>query len=72
MVKYCKQLGVEAVTFYAFSTENWKRPKAEVDAIMRLLKEYLNRAFDYKKEDNRIVILGDKTPLSDEIKKADG
>ena len=69
MVKYCKQLGVEAVTFYAFSTENWKRPKSEVDAIMRLLKEYLTRAFDYKKEDNRIVILGDKTPLSDEIKQ---
>ncbi len=69
MVKYCKQLGVEAVTFYAFSTENWKRPKSEVDAIMRLLKEYLRRAFDYKKEDNRIIILGDKTPLSDEIKK---
>lgn len=69
MVKYCKQLGVEATTFYAFSTENWKRPKSEVDAIMRLLKEYLTRAFDYKKEDNRIIILGDKTPLSDEIKK---
>ena len=36
---------------------------------MRLLKEYLTRAFDYKKEDNRIIILGDKTQLSDEIKK---
>lgn len=69
MVRYCKELGVEAVTFYAFSTENWKRPKAEVDAIMTLLKEYLTRAFDYKKEDNRIVVLGDKTPLSGEIRR---
>ena len=69
MVKYFKQLGAEAVTFYAFSTENWKRPQSEVDAIMKLLKEYLNRAFDYKKEDNRIIVLGDKTPLSDDIKK---
>ena len=69
MVKYCKQLGVQAVTFYAFSTENWKRPQDEVDAIMKLLKEYLLRAFDYKKEDNRIIVLGDRTVLTPEIQQ---
>ncbi|MDD2993026.1 MAG: undecaprenyl diphosphate synthase [Clostridiales bacterium] len=69
MVKYCKQLGVQAVTFYAFSTENWKRPQDEVDAIMKLLKEYLLRAFDYKKEDNRIIVLGDRSPLTPEIQQ---
>ena len=69
MVKYCKQLGVQAVTFYAFSTENWKRPQDEVDAIMKLLKEYLLRAFDYKKEDNRIIVLGDRSVLPPEIQQ---
>ena len=69
MVKYCKQLGVQTVTFYAFSTENWKRPQDEVDAIMKLLKEYLLRAFDYKKEDNRIIVLGDRSVLTPEIQQ---
>lgn len=69
MVKYCKQLGVQTVTFYAFSTENWKRPQDEVDAIMKLLKEYLLRAFDYKKEDNRIIVLGDRSVLPPEIQR---
>ncbi|MPM56601.1 Isoprenyl transferase [bioreactor metagenome] len=69
MVKYCKQLGVQTVTFYAFSTENWKRPQDEVDAIMKLLKEYLLRAFDYKKEDNRIIVLGDRSVLTPEIQR---
>jgi len=68
-VKYCKQLGVQTVTFYAFSTENWKRPQDEVDAIMKLLKEYLLRAFDYKKEDNRIIVLGDRSVLTPEIQR---
>ena len=38
---YCDELGVESVYFYAFSTENWKRPAEEVGAIMRLFGEYL-------------------------------
>jgi len=63
VVDYCRELGVSAVTFYAFSTENWKRPKSEVDAIMKLLREYLVKAFDYTREDNRIVILGDRSAL---------
>lgn len=38
---YCSSLGLQAITVYAFSTENWRRPKKEVDALMRLLEEYL-------------------------------
>ena len=38
---HCDELGVESVYFYAFSTENWKRPLEEVNGIMRLLGEYL-------------------------------
>ena len=42
---YCDELGVESVYFYAFSTENWKRPAEEVGAIMRLFGEYLIKGF---------------------------
>ena len=45
---YCDELGVESVYFYAFSTENWKRPAEEVGAIMRLFGEYLIKGFDYE------------------------
>ena len=41
IVLYCKELGVKYVTVYAFSTENWKRSKEEVDAIVDILREYL-------------------------------
>lgn len=63
ITRYCNELGVESVFFYAFSTENWRRPVEEVGAIMRLFGEYLLRAYDYEKENNRIVFLGDRTAL---------
>ena len=43
MTEGCKELGVEYLTLYAFSSENWKRPKREVDALMKLLELYLRR-----------------------------
>ena len=67
ITRYCNELGLEAVTFYAFSTENWKRPAEEVNGIMALLKEYLVKAFDYKKENNRVIFLGDKSAFSGEL-----
>ena len=39
--EYCADIGIEYMTFYAFSTENWKRPKSEVLTLMNLFKEYL-------------------------------
>ena len=54
--------------FYAFSTENWARPEAEVRAIMALFGEYLNLAYDYQKENNRVVFLGDRAPLPEKFK----
>lgn len=63
ITRYCNQLGVQSVTFYAFSTENWRRPQDEVSAIMRLFGEYLIKAFDYEKENNRVVFLGERTAL---------
>ena len=41
VVTYCRDIGIKYVTVYAFSTENWKRPQKEVDAIMKLLGNYL-------------------------------
>jgi len=67
ITRYCNELGLESVTFYAFSTENWKRPAEEVNGIMSLLKEYLVKAFDYEKENNRVIFLGDKSAFSGEL-----
>ena len=61
---YCKDLGIEYLTVYAFSTENWKRPKDEVDTIMGLLKRYLLEAIDTMARDNiRLRFLGDLSEL---------
>lgn len=69
LVHYCNEIGLAAVTFYAFSTENWRRPDTEVAGIMRLFREYLIKAFDYEKENNRVVFLGDRTPLEAETQR---
>ena len=71
IIKHCQKRKIEFLTVYAFSTENWKRPKEEVDAIMKLLGEYLDEAFSNKKENNEICvkILGDVSPLSATLKE---
>jgi len=62
---YCKKLGIEYLTVYAFSTENWKRPKEEVDAIMRLLEKHLQEVLDRLEKDRmRVRFFGDITVLS--------
>ena len=53
--------------FYAFSTENWKRPLEEVNAIMRLFGEYLLKGFDYKNRNIRIKFMGDRTVLDPKL-----
>lgn len=67
---YCGDIGINTVTVYAFSTENWKRPKNEVDALMNLFFDYIEEALDVMvKKDVCIRFIGDKTPLSDKMKK---
>ncbi len=65
----CVNLGIKYVTFYAFSTENWKRPKSEVDAIMALFKDYLLEAKrDFVKAgNNRIIFIGEREGISQEL-----
>ena len=68
IVEECYQLGVRYLTVYAFSTENWSRPKEEVDELMRLLLEYLRNAErELAGKKVRIRVIGEKTRLSEEI-----
>lgn len=67
---YCKEKGMEQLTVYAFSTENWKRPKEEVDAIMALLEKYLVEAIEKMEKDGiRLNIMGDLSPLSPKLRE---
>ena len=66
---YCKNLGIDYLTVYAFSTENWKRPKDEVDGIMHLLEQYLHECIDtMEKDGNRLHFLGDLSVLTPELR----
>ncbi len=69
ITKYCEKCGVKYLTVYAFSTENWKRPQEEVDAIMNLLRQYLKESLaDFQQENIRTRFIGDRTPLSEDIR----
>ena len=71
IIRYANKIGVEYVTVYAFSTENWKRSKDEVDALMQLLKSYLD---SYSKRANteniRIKVIGDMSALSKDLQQS--
>lgn len=71
IVRYANKIGLKYITVYAFSTENWKRTKEEVGALMLLLQNYLD---DYSKradtENIRVKILGDITALSEGMQKS--
>ncbi len=61
IMEHCCKRGIVATTYYVFSTENWKRPKKEVDSIMKLLNSYLDDCEkELKKYDIRFIFLGDK------------
>ncbi len=67
---YCRTLGVEYLTVYAFSTENWKRSAEEVSGIMKLLAAYLREALrDMEKNHVRFRFFGDLSRLSPELRK---
>ena len=67
---YCKALGVEYLTIYAFSTENWKRPADEVSTLMSLLEQYLQEAIDTMERDHiRLRVLGDVAGLSPQLQR---
>ena len=66
---YCKDIGLEYLTVYAFSTENWKRPAEEVSAIMGLLRKYLLEAIGRMEKDRvKMRFFGDLSPLNEELR----
>ena len=71
IAKYANQIGIEYLTVYAFSTENWKRTKEEVGTLMLLLQKYVEDFLkDTSKNNIRIKILGDTTRLNEELQKS--
>lgn len=69
IVRHCGDVGIENVTVYAFSTENWKRPKKEVDSIMKIMKSFISEAKKtYKRDKMRIVFIGNKSVFDDKTK----
>ena len=70
IARYCKDLGVEYLTVYAFSTENWKRPAEEVGTIMGLLEKYLLDSIAEMEEDRiRLRFFGDLSALSPRLQE---
>ena len=67
---YCRDIGIDFLTVYAFSTENWKRPEDEVKTIMRLLGRYLHEAIDTMERDKmKMRVFGDVTGLPEDLQK---
>ena len=66
---YCRSIGVKYLTVYAFSTENWKRSREEVECIMALFEKYLHEAIDEMEQDHiRLKVLGDLSRISPELR----
>ena len=64
------KMGIKYLTVYAFSTENWSRPKSEVDALMTLLRNYMKTCLNTaKKNQMKVRVIGDKTGLDPDIQK---
>ena len=68
IARYCSDIGIKYLTVYAFSTENLRRPKEEIDALMRLFKDYLTEAIrDFKDDSIVLRFLGDRSAFSDDL-----
>lgn len=72
--KICEEawkMGIKYLTVYAFSTENWKRPQEEVDALMKLLRNYMKNCLKTAEKNDMVVrVIGDKTGLADDIRES--
>ncbi len=70
ITKYCSNIGIPYLTVYAFSTENWKRPADEVQALMKLFRQYLEEALrDFQEENIKVIFLGDKSGFAPELQE---
>ncbi len=70
VIETCARLKVHTLTLYAFSLENWRRPKAEIDFLMRLLREYLRRELPTINKNNiRLLVIGRSEQLPQAVQK---
>ena len=69
IARYCNKIGLKYLTVYAFSTENWKRPKEEVDNIMKIFREYLEDTKNFKDENIKLQFIGDRSVLDEDIQR---
>lgn len=69
IVNHALEKGIKYITFYAFSTENWKRPKEEIDTIMELFENYLDDVKKYSDKNVRVIFIGDKSKLSNRLQE---
>jgi undecaprenyl diphosphate synthase len=70
IVRYCSRIGIEYLTVYAFSTENWKRPQEEVSSLMSLFKTYLRDALDnFLSENVKVRFLGDTSVFDPQLRE---
>ena len=69
IAKYCNKIGLKYLTVYAFSTENWRRPKEEVAAIMDILRDYLKDSKNFKHENIKVKFIGNLSVLDEDIQQ---
>lgn len=69
ITRYCNKIGIRYLTVYAFSTENWKRPPEEVEAIMNLLRSFLKDAKNHRAENVKTHFVGDLSALAPDIQE---
>ena len=69
IARYCNKIGLEYLTVYAFSTENWKRPKDEVDGLMNILRDYLKDSKNFKDENINVKFIGELSALDEDIRQ---
>lgn len=67
IMQYCKEIGIPYISFYVFSTENWKRSEQEIQGIMKLMNEYLDEVQSHLKEGIRYVAIGDISAFPEQI-----
>lgn len=70
VIDYCMDVGVEILSLYVFSTENWKRPKSEVDGLFDLANNYLSRFEKFCTKGIRVLVSGERTGLPPKLSDA--
>ena len=69
LLRYALSIGVEYISFYAFSTENWNRPEDEVRQLMDLMRKYLKDAYKYADDRVRVILLGDRDGFEPDLRQ---